>query len=324
MIRLVFEVDRRACFVYWAQSLVRWGPYFEKRESAYYYKKAAPLSPEESVALENLRQLLQRENTGFLLLWNLYDGKEISNPEDGSAWNQIADVLEGKFTNVWNEEGPLLTVWRRQLRGESFAGYEKFLGQAQVFFGIQEPVHINAVVKLLLHYDTEAPTAHVKREYEKLLLLNISNVKLENRRRVIGTLLHEIVHRYDYAASDTTSPFLRSAYERIILPTKYKHQTQSWRYLFTESIIHSIASRRFSNVLGTLLATNQEEIFADRVGRFSLEKNKHNYDFLARVVAERLSLTKQYFEQGRTVDQKYYDQVAYLWLELFSKNIKEE
>lgn len=316
MVRFNFIVDKQACFVYWAQSLIRWGWYFEEKEADFYKKQAEPFSKEEARALERLRVILEKDGNGFLWLWKRYQGETIKNHSEREEWEEIKRKLTGKFEAVWNREHPLLESWQKKLSAFPTKRMEEFLSRVSLFLAVEEKRR-NIDVKLCFHWDRALATGHTKKEFPTLIILNLSNVETGNLKNVIAVLVHEAVHILEN--SSQVEKLLKTSYARIIEPRRFKLDGPKWKYLFTESLITAIADRRGFSVAFNFLFGDSEK--SDEEGfNVDVVRNKTNYGFQIREVAYRLRrIVARYFDERKEIDEHLCDAVAREWLEIARK-----
>lgn len=319
MFRYSFVVDKDTCFTYWAQSLIEWGWYFEKKECDFYRKFSKQFTPEEEKALGSLKQILEKEENYFLWLWARYANMPIENTDELREWNQIKKVLLSKFEDVWREEMTFLEQWKKNLESYPFQRFEQGFENITRFFEAPIISEEEVKVKLAFHYDTEAPTAHVKKEFPGLIILNISRTNVTNINRAVNTLLHETIHLLMEYRSTRLESLLYESYMTTIAPPAIQLKNHKWKYLLMESVVGSFASRRLNNYFGRIIESDKKIIESDIVGNFDREKQKENYGFLTRVVAERIEpLTTSYLNKQKKVDAMYADAVAKTLLELLS------
>lgn len=318
MLRYEFAVDKNACFTYWAQSLVKWGWYFEQREYELYQKTATPLTSEERRALEQLKTLLTKEGNHFLWLWKKYDGLSVGNTQENEQWESIQSTLWPRFEELWKTELPLLEGWRERLKSFSFSSLTSPFQEVVRFFDAQFAIDPPRTVKLLFHFNPDTVAGHGKKEFPNLLILNVSHARPEIENRVINVLLHETMHLVEYQSSLTTS-LLQKSYQSVIEPHAIKLAGYKWKHLLTETIISSIASMRLNNYFGRIIEKNPKAIADDVVNGFDLDRNKTNYEFLIRVLAGRIEeLTAHYLREKKKIDKTFTDSVAHEWVQLFA------
>ena len=339
MLRFTFVVDKEACFVYWVQGLISWGPYFEKQEFKFYREKGAPWTDAEERALADLRGILTKKDKGFLWLWQRYAGEEFGNIAEARKWEEIKSALENKFEKVWQSETLLLRKWptrlsRRLLR----VSCSDLFGRVGSFFGITKLKSENISVKLLLYSDPNLPAGHAKREFPSLLLLNLSNLGTEHIDNALEVLIHEATHLFEYQSS-VADGLLTASYKKIIKPRlpqvwtgiqkilsvagvlKTRNSVQpSWKHLMVEAVLGSIANRRHYSYAGINLFHRFSE--NNRVyrteGSIDYLKNRNNYNLQIREVRESLVvLTKDYLDNHRRIDAEYCNFVAQRWLKVW-------
>lgn len=317
MIQYKFIINKEICFAYWAQLLIQWGWYFEKRGHEFYKKYSEPFSLQEESALKMLKTILEKENNYFLWLWKQYTGKPIENVDELDRWNKIKKSLLPKFEAVWKDELPLLERWQKKLENYSFQPLESAINLVACFFDAPSISDEEIIVKLSFCHDTETPTAHVKREFPSVMILNISRVDFSNLNKTISTILHETIHLLMEYKSSRAESLLHNSYSTIIVPLAIQLKNYKWKHLFVESVISSIASSRLNSYFGRIIEKDEKAIASDVVGDFNLEKQKTNYGFLIRVIAERIEpLTTSYLMANKVIDRTYADLVVNEWATL--------
>lgn len=323
MIKYNFIVDKETCFVYWVQSLIKWGWYFDKKEFDYYRGLAKPLTNNEKKSLELLKSILQKNGNQFLWLWNRYAEKKIENPEEYRIWKVIRLNLSDKFEAVWAKEKKNLQCWQKILNKYSFrflaAPYKKIYN----FFKAKTPKNKQTInVKLCFHWDKKFPAAHVQRNFKNLIILNISNTKQIEIKRIINILAHETIHKIEYA-SPLSPILLKNSYKKIIKPKRIEIEGIKWKHLLTETIITSMASLRFNSYIDRILIDNPERGKPDKIKELNfrrIRRNRKNYSFLIKIAASRIEeLTTGYLDKNKIIDQNYCDAIASAWLALIKK-----
>lgn len=341
MLRFTFVVDKEACFAYWVQGLIRWGPYFEKQEFKFYREKGVPWTDAEERALTELRDILIKKERGFLWLWQRYAGERVKDALEAGKWKEIESVLGNKFEKVWQSETLLLRKWPTRLsRRLSQVSCSDFFGRVGSFFGITKLKSESISVKLLLYSDPNFPAGHAKMEFPSLLLLNLSNLGTEHIDSALEVLMHEATHLFEYQSS-VADGLLTASYKKIIRPElpqvwtgiqkilsavgvlKTRNSVHpNWKHLLVEAVLGSIANRRHYSYAGMSLFNRFSE--NNRVyrteGSIDYLKNRNNYDLQIREVRESLvSLTKDYLDNHRRIDTEYCDFVAQRWLEVWDR-----
>lgn len=317
MITYKFEIDKDACFVYFVQSLFKWSWYFDVKEVNYYLTEIKEQPTEkERKAIEKLKKILQKETNGYLWLWDRYSGKEIVNEEEAAQWQFVQEVFRDKFEALWQKESLKLAAWKNILQNYQFEKLNhEIFSKTACFFGVDVNLFKTVTVKLFFYHNPERPDGHVKKEYDNLIILNISNVSQNNIQEVISTLAHETIHLFDYASEK--SELLKNSYIEIIKPLKLEQKNPSWHHLFRESVIAGIAGSLFS---GNYL--NQKLFSQPRGGKeeyklFDYQRNKENYGGQIKAVAScSAEITAEYLNAGREMDEKYCNEVAITWLNL--------
>lgn len=336
-----FRIDKEACFAYWAQSLVSWIWYSKKNDYDHYVHAIGSFTMPEENALQKLKKLLQREDTGFLWLWNRYAGNEIANSKELSAWQDVREALKDKFEMAWSEELPKLEAWQKELNAYSFQELNVIFASVAHFFDKDVKTSKNITVKLLIHYDEKGLRGHAKKEFDNYIILALSNLERKYRDMAISTLAHETIHLMEYASplsnalfNDSCQRILRPALRgdllsfviksvidifRRLLPSLFWMRGPKWRHLFIEAIITSMAGSSLITAYAnqkvfrkpTMLPNGTLPVFDFR------GKDKKNYSAQIRVIASRLvDLTKEYLDNNKKMDKKYSDAVATAWLTL--------
>jgi len=321
VIKYNFLVDKEACFAYWAQSLIKWSWYFEQKEFDYHQGLFGPFTDGEEKSLKLLASILNKKGNYFNWLWSRYGGQKISDEEESKSWIKIRTTLDDKFERMWKIEEPKLKKWSIILSNYESPKLNEIYSKIFRFFDVKEQ-HLQIDVKLLFHWDSELPTAHVQRNFEKIMILNISNVKEVNIPEVINILTHETIHKIEYK-SLTLPNLIENSFRQIIRPVDLDIQLEGlskeeqWRHLLTETIIGAIASRRFNTYVGRELAKDVKQIEADKIFDFNFTRDKNNHGLLIRVVASKIeALTAEYLYTNKVISQQYCDKVATTWLEL--------
>ncbi|WP_298413625.1 hypothetical protein, partial [Hydrotalea sp.] len=111
---------------------------------------------------------------------------------------------------------------------------------------------------------------------------------------------------------------LKQAYENIIKPEDI-YTDWKWKYLMTEAVIHSIASKRYNTYFGRMIMKDEKMIEGDILLNLNMEKYGKSHGALIRVVAGRIEpLTTRYLNEGKKIDQEYCDEVARTWVNLLT------
>lgn len=306
MIKYNFQINKERCFAYWIQAMTKWNWYFDEKEFKYYKNIAGNFDYKENELLEKFKkQILKREpDGGYLWLWDRYSGKQIVNSEDQKLWVLLEKQFSKKFNVIWEKESYKLLKWKEMLKDYDFNKRNNFFVKIEKFFGKTLNQTIN--VELCLEYNKNSPSGHVKKEFDNLILLNISNLKDELIDKIINTLVHETSHLLDYSSGK--EELLKKSYLKIINLKGIKQKKPSWKHLITESIITSIAGVDFSD---------DEE----NLKKFDYENNKNNYSYQIKSVAYRLrDLIKDYLDNNKEMDQSFADAVVKTWLDFRIKS----
>lgn len=321
MVKYDFQLDKNVCFAYWAQSLIQWVWYFDSKERDYYAVLYGSLTDAEQNALQELKTFLQQKHTGFLWLWQRYSGAPLQEAEEIALWKRIYDALGAKFEIVWRNEAPKLAAWQKTLQEYSFSDVEKVLAKVERFFAVDALVPTKVTVKLLFHYDQKFPGGHTKKEFPNLILLNVSNVDIRHLNLVISVLAHEAIHPI-VNRSPLAEELQRQAYLKIAKRWDFEYKASferpSWRHLFFEAVITSIAApRNDKSYLNQLLFSRPALSDEERPARFIHQRNATNVWRQIQAVAEELApLTQKYLDNELRIDQGYCDAVAAAWLNL--------
>lgn len=299
------------------QTLLGWGWAFSKTDTDYYRGQGGAFSEEENIALEQLKSILEKDTGSYGWLWERYAGNEIKNPDEQKIWNKIVFALSPRFEKLWKEELPLLESWRDGLVSTNGEVINKTIETFSNFVEVDELIQKEIEVRLCTGYFPDAPEGHAKKEFPTFVIANISHTSHEYATRVLGLITHEILHKIEYQPP-TLSELLKGAYEKVIKSTEIKAQWK-WKYLLTESVLHSVASKRYNTYFGRMVMKNEEKIANDVLLSLDMEKYGDSHGALIRVVAGRIeSLTTKYLNEGRIVDEAYCNEVAKNWVNLLS------
>ena len=322
MILFRFEIDKETCFVYFVQSLIKWGWYFEEKNKDYFLKITGTLTSEEEKALTKLGKILQKEDNYFFWLWDRYNGAEIKDEKEKEEWKEIKKKLEPRFEQFWSAEKEKLKKWQNSLEKYPF---DKFRGElekiSQSFFEIEYSFE-EVIVKLIFNGEKDFPMGHVKNEFENLMLLGLSSLDFneENKKRTINTLFHELIHKIAQKSENFYS-IINGSCEKIIAPSNIKlERDHKWKYLMEEALLKTIASRRFNNYLGRKLTKDELLIESDKVKTIDLENNKSNYGYLIRIIAGKVeNKVAEYIENDKPFDEKISNYIAREWVSLLKE-----
>lgn len=321
MVKFIFLIDKETSFAYWAQSLVEWGWYFESSVNDYFRHEAGEFSLKENEALLNLEQLLRKEGNQFHFLWQLYAGQSIENKDEKEQYDSIRKILNEKFERIWQKEYSNLVRWQEFLENYNFRVFKEDLFKIAKFLRYSElDNEKETLVKILLSKgNAKLPSAHVQPSFAGLTILNISSVPLVESERAIGTLIHELVHLFDYKAN-YLEKLAKTSYEKLIASKKLELKGDyKWKHLFLESVITSVASQRFNNYIGKKLKYSQAQMDLDNDLTTKKPLSDQSYGFLIRLVASNLSgLTSDYINSGKTIDREFMNKLAETWLEVLS------
>lgn len=302
MITYSFQLDKEACFANWVQALVKWGWYFSKKE--YEYNTKVPFTEMESAALQRLKNLLGRDDTGFVFLWDRYQGNLIKNNNDRKDWEYIQKVFQERFEKLWNRESPKLHAWAEKLNSYQFNDERDVLKKTLSFLGLFSNFKRVINVKLLFNYSDEHLSGHTKRGLENLFIFKISGLRHEHLDKLLDILLHETIHILEHN-SPIFEDLIRNAHLSIVKSLNIERHNPDWRHLLYESFTSSIVGHGL------------------RMGK---EINKQPFvdEYLneIRAVALRLApLTQEYMKQGRAMDEAYADALAQEWKRIGAQGI---
>jgi hypothetical protein len=319
MIIFNFKIDKKACFVYFIQSLVDWGWYFDKNNQEYFLDIVGDLNKKEVEALKKMKNIFNRENNYFLWLWRRYNNLSFRNKNEKEDWNKIKQIFEKKFNKIWDHEINKLEYWKERLNSFSFYKFEEGINKVSNFFDYDNyPKKID--VKLMFYWNKENITAHVRKDFNDLIILNLSNLESSelSKKRIINVLLHEFIHKIQYE-SDIFYKNIKISLNKIIKPYNLSFKKEvKWKYLLEETIASAIASRRFNNYFGRKLA-DKSEVEDDIIKFFNLDNNRENFGYLIRYVASKMENEVLYYlENNKKFDLKLSNFVAKKWVDLLS------
>lgn len=319
-----FLIDKEANFTYWAQLIIgRWCWYFQSKNFEFFKKNAGDFSETEQNALNKFKFIVQKEENQFLWLWKRYDGQPILDKVEAENYQYIRTVLNSKFELVWAEELPKLKNWQMYL--ESY----KFQNLDNVFYKIikfLENQNIKKSINIKLMLGSYEPAGATRSDFENLIILNISSVPNSCANRIIGILMHEFAHLINNKNKVLERFSQKSFFWKIFIKNifhikkiKLKNNYR-WKYLFTETVLKSIASHRSNNYLGELLDFSKEERIKDKDLSHKKLLREYSYEFIIRIAASQiLDETKKYFENNQTVDQKYMNKIGNIWADILNE-----
>jgi hypothetical protein len=321
MVVFNFEIDKEACFAYFIQSLIDWGWFFNEKNQDYFSEQIGGLENEEKKSLEKLKKILQKDNNYFLWLWRRYDNLDFRDSDEKDSWEEIKKILWPKFEKIWDIEFKKMEEWRKELATFSFEKFNKDLEKVSNFFNFYDyPKEIR--VKLMFHWDRDNVTAHVRADFNDLILLNLSNLKNSNisKKRVINVLLHEFIHKIQYQ-SDDFYKIIKKSEREIIDPRNITFENDiKWKYLLEETIVNAIASRRFNSYFGRKLTDNESIIEADKIISVDLEKNRNNFGYLIRFIAGEVEdKVSNYLKDNKKFDLELSNFIAQNWVNFLTK-----
>lgn len=339
MIVYTFAIDKNACFAYWAQSLIQWIWLSKKADYEHYARTVGSFTIVEENALQKLKKLLQRKDTGFLWLWNRYVGNEITNPRELLTWQYVQRALKDRFEMVWNEESPKLQKWQKELNAYSFQELNAVFAEVAHFFNKDAGTSKNIIVRLLINYDEKSLRGHAKREFNNCIILALSSLEKRYRDMAISNLVHETIHLMEHA-SPLSEALFKDSYQKILKPTLRGNLFSSvmksvmdilcrllpnlfwmrgpkWRHLFIEAVITSMAgSSLITAYVNQRVFHKPSALPEGSLQTFDFRgKDKKNYSAQIKIVASRLvDLTKEYLDNDKKMDKTYSDAVANTWL----------
>lgn len=331
MLTYNFKISKKACFAYWAQSLIEWDDNFNASECKYFLRISGDLSASEQNHLKVLKHLLQRKDAKLFFLWDRYLEKSIIDGEHHKVWQQICAALESHFEIVWQTELPRLKAWQSLSQFYPFSKFSKLLDCAAHFFNVEIELLKEINVILLPHYNTISAAGSTLQKYPNVVLLKVSNLPLERRENAATVLLHESVHLIEFR-SLIASRCMKASYLKILKPIalppykqimrrflikianvavalgilKYEMALKlrgfPWHYLFRETVVTSIA--------GPYSKTP------------SLDRKKQKNMFIHHILSTADVLretTNTYLTEEKIIDQPYCDKLAKTWLAIVRK-----
>ncbi len=316
MLKVKYSINKDTCFAYWVQTLLQWGWASSKADTEYYRSQGAPFSHEEEYALEQLKIVVEKKENSYLWLWERYAGYAIKNSDEKKIWYEVVSIFSPRFEELWKTEFPLLEAWRGELTSTNTEMMLEVFGATSKFLDVRE-MHGEIEVRLCTGHFPDAPEGHAKKEFPDFVIANISHTLHTHAPRVLGLIAHEILHKIEYQ-SPIFSDALKQAYENIIKPEGI-YTDWKWKYLMTEAVIHSIASKRYNTYFGRMIMKDEKMIEGDVLLNLNMEKYGKSHGALIRVVAGRIeSLTAHYLDEGKKIDQEYCDEVARTWVNLLT------
>jgi hypothetical protein len=189
------------------------------------------------------------------------------------------------------------------LKKQDLLPINHIIEQAENFFGSKLKEEIK--VQLCLSHHKNHCGGHVKRGYEKLIILNLSRLDHKNICKVFDTLTHETIHLVSHSSNKDN--LLKQAHRNIIKPVGISQKNPGWKHLFIESVITSMAGKSFS-CFGEYL--NNEEADSGLIPIWGETINQQ----INKVAYELRDITWQYLKEGRKMDQDYADNMAKIWL----------
>jgi hypothetical protein len=312
-----FEIDKEACFWYWIQSLLKWSWYVEEGEFLFYKNSLKNISFKKKRILSEFREVLQQENNGFFWLWNRYSHKP-THPQEQRFCSVIKNAFEDEFDAFWKNEVVLLEEWKKRLERFNFDVLDNFYNKTSTFIERAPKQEKLITVKLLTYGNENFPAGHSHKNFDDVILLNISHLNNTFIERVIGVLAHEHIHILT-TLYPTLESLLRKSYQTIFAPLSIKTNGPSWRHLFLETVITSIAGKRNENYLNYLWKKEVSNPFNEKA---YIKKDEVNYGFQIRIASYKsLAMTINYLDSEKIVDQSYCDEIAKIWIDIESKKI---
>lgn len=319
MLKYEFNINKEASFVYWAQSLIKWGPYFERGANEYYLRRIGALNQKQEKSLSVLKSFLEKKENGFLWLWGKYTDKKDDFAESTEVLNNLRDSFADTFDLLWAKEEQGLKTWKGVLESQNFQNVSYLMGKVKHFLKSDKNPDDVFTIQLLVHWD-RLPSGHANPNFNNLIILNISSVLQDELNRVIGVLAHETIHHFGYSSNFEKG--LKEAYEKIIKPTNLKVADNKWKNLLTETVISSMAGKRFANYFGKFLEVTDAQKAEDRIENPGLrvEQLNKNSGYLIRLAAQKiLSKTAEYLEARKEIDSAYCAYVSMAWIGLLSR-----
>ncbi|RJQ30071.1 hypothetical protein C4565_01035 [Candidatus Parcubacteria bacterium] len=313
-----FIIDKDVCFTYWLQAIFKWSWFFGEKKAKHYRRFIKKNKLSEKIALFVFKKILQRRNNKYFWLWDRYSNKKISNIFENLLWNLIKKVFKYNFDVIWKNEEESLKKWQIQLLEYDFSLFNDALERVANFLLVKDFNGFDLKIKLLFGSEIGV-SAHVKKEFPNLIILSVPSFNRENLNSVIGTIIHELIHKFEYESAITDSLFKKS-YKNIIEPNNINAPSDyKWKYLLKESMLRAISSSRMNTYIGRLLTNDNEIIQKDVVKFIFTKKESINPEFLIRVVAQKIEqLTTEYLNKNMVIDEKYCDFISQVWVDLFS------
>ncbi len=311
--RYKFTINKEVNFTYWLQASTDWIWYFNPKESEFYQSLTGEFNDQENQELKKFARFLRPpkiysiipdfRKRGYVWLWNRYAEMPIKNYRQEKYWRQVKLIFTPKFDILWSKHHPHLEFWRKKLEKQDFSSVNQIIKRAEIFFGSKFEEEIK--IQLCLSYDKNPCSGHVKRGYKNLIILNISNFDHKNIYKVFDTLTHETIHLVFYDSNK--NDLLNQAYKNIIKPIGISQKNPSWKHLFIESIVTSMAGKNFSYFNQYL---NNKGVNLSSAPVWGATTNQQ----IIKVAYELRDITNRYLEEGREMDQNYADNMAKIWL----------
>ncbi|MCX6788845.1 MAG: hypothetical protein NTZ36_03120 [Candidatus Jorgensenbacteria bacterium] len=317
MLKIKYSVNKETCFAWWVQVISGWGWASSKTDTEYYRSQGSQFSEEENSALEKLKLVLQKDSNSYGWIWERYDGNDFNDEGEQKIWNEIVSVFSPRFEKLWIDEYPLLENWRNELSLTNMEATNKTIKAFSDFASVSVSDQSEIEVRICMGYFPDAPEGHAKKEFPNFVIANISHTSHEYMARVLGLITHEILHKIDYQSTTLTN-LLEKSYLKIIEPSGIK-TLWKWKHLLTESVLHSVASKRYNSYFGRMVVSDEKKILSDTLLSVDMEKYGESHGALIRVIAGRIeSMTASYLNKGKEIDEGYCNEVASSWAKLLS------
>jgi hypothetical protein len=307
-----FQINKEACFIYWAQYMAGWSWNKRQEEVDYYVNLIGGLNNKEKKALGDFLAILEKDGNGYFWLWKRYNGESLDNKEDRKRLKEVKRLLSDSFERVWNAEYPKLEKWKENLSSFNFDNsFEKFILKTESFFNKKNSWPLD--VQLHFHTNERGTTGASKREFLNLILLGISNLDDSFLVKAVDTIFHEVIHLLDYQLESKDKLF-----KDLFMKSKlhgFDIGEISWKNLLKESVIYSIAGRNFSYFIRSVFPDMYMKMNdKKKLENFNYEKNKENYTFQAQSVACNIrDLTALYLDSEKEMDNEYISKIIKTW-----------
>lgn len=313
-----FNIDKEANFVYWAQLMCeKWCWFFDAESYNFFKNISKNFSETEQAALNKFKSIIQKENNQFYWIWQRYGNRPILDEPESKIFLETRRVLADKFDELWDQEFPKLIAWQKQLESYDFKRLDLISNKVINFLGGK---NIEGAVTIKLLLGVKTPFGASRFDFPDLLILNISNAQESKINSAVGIALHEFFHIIN--TRNGLVEKLLSSQAKTVENFELKDGYQ-WKYIFTETILRSIAGHRSNNYLGALLDFTEEERKADSDLSHKKPLGEYGYEFIIRIAASKIfPETKKYLDTHLVIDQKYIECVSKIWLELMKEMSK--